>query len=215
MEQPAVSAIVLAGGASSRMGSNKALARLRQGRSGQGTTLIELAVSKASVLSTDVIVAANDPILYGNLGARVTPDVYPGAGSLGGIYSGLLAARHQHALVFACDMPFLSLRLWRHLLELPRDYDVLIPRRGGHLEPLHAIYSRRCLKPMRELLENGNLKVVGVLDRVKVRFIDDIELTRYDPEQRSFFNVNTPEDLDRADQMAQAFERWPTAGGLS
>ncbi|HLA80580.1 MAG TPA: molybdenum cofactor guanylyltransferase, partial [Thermoleophilia bacterium] len=140
MGQPAVSAIILAGGASSRMGFNKALARL-----GRGGTLIEKAVAKAAMLSGDVIVVANDEERYRNLGVRVIPDAYPGSGSLGGIYSGLLAAQHQHAFVVACDMPFLSLPLWRYMLSIPRDYDVLLPRLQGQPEPLHAIYSKQCL----------------------------------------------------------------------
>lgn len=193
MEQPAVSAIVLAGGASSRMGFNKAFARL-----GQGGTLIEKAVAKVAMLSPDVIVVANDEETYRNLGVRVSPDVYPGTGSLGGIYSGLLAAQHQHALVVACDMPFLSLPLWRYMLSIPRDYDVLLPRLHGQPEPLHAIYSKQCVGPIKDLLERGRLKIIGFLHRVKVRFLDEVEIEHFDPEHRSFFNVNRPEELARA-----------------
>ena len=196
MEQPAVSAIILAGGASSRMGFNKALARL-----GQGATLIEQVVAKVRLLSRDIVVVANDEESYRNLGLQVSPDVYPRTGSLGGIYSGLLAARHQHALVVACDMPFLSLPLWHYMLGLPRDYDVLLPRLNGQPEPLHAVYSKQCLGPIKDLVERRRLKIIGFLHRVTVRFLDEAEIERFDPEHHSFLNVNTPEELARADAL--------------
>ena len=202
MEQPAVSAIILAGGASSRMGFNKALARL-----GQRGTLIEHVIAKVRLLSSDIVVVANDEERYRDLGVRLSPDIYPGTGSLGGIYSGLLAARQQHALVVACDMPFLSVPLWRYLLSVPRDYDVLLPRLNRQPEPLHAVYSKRCLRPIKDLLERGHLKIIGFLHQVTVRFLDESEIDQFDPEHHSFLNVNTPDELARAAAL------WRTKNG--
>lgn len=189
---------MLAGGASSRMGFDKAMARLGQGTVDDGITLVARAVTTARSLSADVLLVVKDADSYADLAVRIVRDVYPGAGSLGGIYSGLLAAKYQHSLVVACDMPFLSLPLWRHMLGLPRDYDALVPRSNEMYEPLHAVYSKGCLPAMRKMLERGRLRVTGFLDQVQVRFLDEDESSQFDPEHWSFFNVNTPEELTTA-----------------
>jgi molybdopterin-guanine dinucleotide biosynthesis protein A len=128
---------------------------------------------------------------------RVVPDLYAAGGSLGGLYSGLYAASNDYALAVATDMPFLSLPLLRWMLDQPREYDVLVPLREEP-EPLHAVYAKRCLEPMRRRLESGRLKITGFFEDVRVRFVDAATLAAYDPEGRSFFNINTPEDLERA-----------------
>jgi len=192
-----VTGIVLAGGRSARLGQDKALLRLDG-----GLTLVATTVERLRPLVDEVLVVTGDGARLGRLSARVVPDVYPDAGALGGIYSGLVAARHEHALTVACDMPFLSQDLLRHMLALPRDYDVLLPRLAdGLLEPLHAVYSRACREPIRERLAAGRYRVVGFHDLVRVRHVEEPELRRFDPELRSFFNVNTPEELRRALEM--------------
>jgi molybdopterin-guanine dinucleotide biosynthesis protein A len=178
---PPTTGVVLAGGRSTRLGQDKALLRLAGGQ-----TLVGTAVATLHPLVAEVVVVASDGQRLGDLPARIVPDVYPDGGALGGIYSGLLAAQHDHALVVACDMPFLSPALLRHLLALPRDYDVLLPRlAGGLLEPLHAIYSRACLDTIERQLAAKRYRVVGFLDRVRVRYVDEPELRRFDPELRS------------------------------
>ncbi len=186
--------VVLAGGRSTRLGQDKALLRLTGGQ-----TMLEATIERLRSLVDEVIVVADDARRFGALPAAVVPDAYPGAGALGGIYSGLVAAQHEHVLAVACDMPFLSLSLLGHLLAVPRDYDVLLPRlAGGLVEPLHAVYARACREPMRRQLAAGRLRVVSVFDLVRVRHVDEPELRRFDPDLRSFFNVNTPEELRRA-----------------
>jgi molybdopterin-guanine dinucleotide biosynthesis protein A len=128
---------------------------------------------------------------------RIVPDLYAAGGSLGGLYSGLYAASNDYALAVATDMPFLSLPLLRWMLDQPRDYDVLVPLREEP-EPLHAVYAKRCLEPMRRRLESGRLKITGFFEDVRVRLVDAATLAVYDPEGLSFFNINTPEDLERA-----------------
>jgi molybdopterin-guanine dinucleotide biosynthesis protein A len=128
---------------------------------------------------------------------RVVPDLYRDGGSLGGIYSGLSAAAGAFALAVATDMPFLSLPLVRWMVDQPRDYDVLLPV-TDRPEPLHAIYGRACLGPLRRRLEAGQLRISDFLAEVRVRQVPADVLRRYDPEGLSFFNVNTPDDLERA-----------------
>jgi molybdopterin-guanine dinucleotide biosynthesis protein A len=138
-------------------------------------------------------------------GLRAVPDLFPEGGSLGGIYSALRAARRDFLLAVATDMPFLSLPLLRWMLAQPRDYDVLLPVRedeaGDGAEPLHALYGKGCLDPMRRRLEGGRLRIKGLFDEVRVREVPAGVLRRLDPQGLSFFNVNTPEDLQKAREI--------------
>lgn len=195
-----ISAMVLAGGKSSRLGINKALLTLCPQKC-KSVTLIEGVVEKLLTISQEVIVVTNGEGVYSRLRAKVVSDIYPGRGSLGGLYSGLLAATFHHALVVACDMPFLNLDLLRYMISLPRDYDVLVPKWQGRLEPLHAIYSKDCLAPIEGLLKRGDLKILHFFDQVSVRYVVDEELDRYDPDHLSFLNINTPDDLKRAEAI--------------
>ena len=129
---------------------------------------------------------------------RVALDLYPGLGSLGGIFSGLSAARHPYALVVGCDMPFLNPDLMRHLLSLREGFDVVAPVIDGRPEPVHAVYSRVCLPHIEERLKTGELKITGFYNRVRVRYVPEEEILRFDPDLLSFFNVNSPADLERA-----------------
>ena len=190
------SGIILAGGKSSRLGVDKAMLQLDG-----GPTLIAATIARLLPLVDEIVVVADDGERFGTLPARVVPDLYAGAGSLGGIYSGIAAASHEQSLVVACDMPFLRPELLRHLLAEPRSYDVLLPRlEGGFTEPLHAVYSKACLEPIRRRLEVGRYRIIGFLDDVRVRYVEEAELRRFDPDLRSFVNINTPEEL--ADAVA-------------
>ena len=191
------SAILLAGGKSSRLGRDKARLKLCDGR-----TIIENTIQKLTMVSDEVIVVTNGR-RYHHLEAKLVSDIYPGAGSLGGLYTGLLAAKSQHALVVACDMPFLNLALLRYMISLPRDYDVLIPKLGHKLEPLHAIYSQNCLQPIEELLKAGRFKILDFYDKVLVRYLPEGVIKRYDPDHRSFFNINTPDQLREAQTITK------------
>jgi len=202
-EYPATSAIVLAGGVSRRLGQDKRRLRLW---GSAGPMLLEYVVGIVARLCYDVVVVLNDPDAWSNLPARLVPDVYADGGSLGGIYAGLLAAEHEYALAVACDMPFLNTELIGAMLTRPRDYDVLVPRslqpgaarNALDVEPLHAIYAKACLAPMRATLEAGRRQIAAFFPAVRVAFVEPDETRRYDPTGRSFLNVNTP------DQMAEA-----------
>jgi molybdopterin-guanine dinucleotide biosynthesis protein A len=191
--QELISGVVLAGGQSSRFGTDKAFLQL------DGQPLVARAVWALSALSQDLIVVTNEPERYEGfpLPARLVPDRRVGVGSLMGIYSGVKAARFAHALVVACDMPFLNQALLRYMLSLREGHDVVIPRLHGWLEPLHAIYSQACLPHMDRLLQHGERQIIAFFDAVRVRYVDEDEVDRFDPDHLSFLNVNTPDDWEQ------------------
>jgi len=194
------SALVVAGGLSRRLGQDKRRVRLW---GAAGPTLLEHTVDLVAQLCDDVIVVLNDPEQWPGLPARTVPDIYADGGALGGIYAGLLAARHAYALAVACDMPFLNVHLLGAMLARQRNYDVLVPR---SLEPgttrnqlgvesLHAIYGKGCLEPMRAALESGRRQIAAFFPYVRVAYVEPDETRQHDPDGRSFLNVNTPEQM--------------------
>ena len=192
-----LTALLLTGGRSSRMGQNKAMLRVTPG----GPSIVEMVAARLTEVASETLVVGAETEPYTFLGLRHVRDVYPNAGSLGGIYSGLQAASFPYALVVACDMPFLNADLLRYMVSVPREYDVLIPV-IDEPEPMHAIYSRRCLPWMEEKLEAGRYKIIGWFANAKVQTIERQLIERYDPEHRSFFNMNTPDEWQRAREIA-------------
>ncbi len=207
-----VSGVVLAGGASRRMGRDKAWVELA------GRTLIERVCDRLSALCQEIIVVTNTPEPYKKLGVRLTGDVFPGKGSLGGIYSGLRAAQFDQVIAVACDMPFLNVALLRYMLALVEGYDVVVPsapdpskpevKKGANptakdrdLHPLHAVYARGCLRPMAARLEAGDLRMISFYSDVRVRVVEQAEVDRFDPKHVSLFNVNTKEELVLAERL--------------
>ena len=167
-----------------------------------GSGAVEVVVAVSDARRADVLPLAPE--------YRIAVDRFAGGGALGGIYTGLEAAGSDWALVAACDLPFISPPLLRHMAgqrQCRRDgmdgVDAVAPVIGGRPEPTHALYSRRCLPAMRARLEAGQLKAAGFLEDVAVRYLDEAELRRYDPELLSFFNINYPGDLARARDLAR------------
>ena len=134
--------------------------------------------------------------------AKTAVDIYADSGSLGGIFTGLTAASNDWGMVVACDMPFLNAGLMRYMLGLRPGYDAIVPVPEGYPEPTHALYSKACLPHIERRLKAGQLKIAGFFDDVRVRYVGAKEISRFDLEQLSFFNVNTPEDLSRALTLA-------------
>jgi len=192
--------IILAGGRSSRMGQNKALLPLG------GRPLITHVLTTLTGLCQEIIIVTNDPTPYAVLPARLVGDIYPGRGALGGIHAGLSASRTELTLVVACDMPFLNPALLRYLVSLAPGYDAVVPRLGDQFEPLHAVYTRRCLPPMERLLAQGPQRVITFYEQIHLRVVEEEELRRLDPELRSFINVNTPEEWTHAQQLWESLQ---------
>jgi molybdopterin-guanine dinucleotide biosynthesis protein A len=197
-----VSCIILAGGRSTRLGRNKAFETIDH------KSLLERAVSCLSSFRSEIIVvAAKDsslPRIAGYPELRVVTDIYPGKGSLGGIYTGLANSEEFHNLVVACDMPFLNLRLLRYMIDLAGEFDVVIPKVNDEvLEPLHAVYSRNCISPLEFLIKQNRLSILELFPMVKVRNVLDSEIDRFDPHHLSFFNINTEADLRQGLKLAE------------
>jgi molybdopterin-guanine dinucleotide biosynthesis protein A len=186
-----VTAVILAGGSSSRMKSNKALLPFR------GERFIERIFRQMSAIFPEVILVANTPEIYRFLPCRIVADRFPGMGSLAGIQAGLAESRTEYIFVVACDMPDLNERLVRHLASRAKGADVVIPESGSGLEPLHAIYGKGCLGAMNEALSSGEGKIVDCFHRLRVDVVSRQEIAGIDPSFRSFRNINTPEEYYR------------------
>lgn len=195
----AVSGIIVAGGRSSRLGQDKRRLRLW---GDAGPTLLEHTVAIAAALCDEIIVVLNDPAAWPDLNVRLIADVWPDAGPLGGIASGLRAARHEWSLVLAADLPLLDVTLLQDLLATPRTALALVPQRGGDsehaprnwysFEPLHALYHRACLPLLEGELAVGKRQVAGILAALAVQVFP---IGSADPRARSFTNLNTPADV--------------------
>ncbi len=196
------SAIVLAGGKGRRLGVKKHLLEIG------GLSLLEIVVDRVSFVSDDVIVVASpaDSTSIQISRARVVPDMVPGRGPLSGLHAGLRAASCDRALLVACDMPFLSTGLLQHLVETATDADAVVPRVAADLEPLLAVYSRACLPIVEGLLDRRDASMRDLLDDVRVHLVSEEEVRKFDPEGRSWFNVNTPGDADRARALWEELE---------
>lgn len=208
--------VVLAGGESRRLGQDKALLRL-WGK--DGPTLLEVVLSRLGAVCNELLVVSDGPRSWPAIPARLVFDRYPGGGALGGLYTGLLEASFPFILAVACDMPFLNVSLLEYMAGRPRHYDVLIPRltdaRQGlsQLEPLHALYGRPCLGPMRNLLERGERRIIRFFPQVRVCYLEPEEWARFDPAGLSFRNINTPQDLEEARKMTSAPPPSPVGKG--
>jgi molybdopterin-guanine dinucleotide biosynthesis protein A len=191
------------------MGTDKALLPLVAG----GQPMLGLVIDRLSAVADDVLIVANEHERYASFGARVVPDLHLDLGALGGIQAAITWSAHEHCLVAACDMPFLSLPLLQRMVSEPRNYDVLVPLIPGEsrqradglvFQTLHAIYSKRCLPFIEKQISEGKKQVVGFFEDVRIRTLDVEEIARWDPELRSFFNANTPEALLVARVSSQA-----------
>jgi molybdopterin-guanine dinucleotide biosynthesis protein A len=194
-----MTSIILAGGKSLRFGQNKALQVI------EGKSLIQWVVDRLAILSTEIIIAtAHGEAIPCSSAVRIktVADIYPEKGPLGGIYSGLTASSSSRAIVVSCDTPFLSVSLLKYMTQVYPTFDVVIPRIKNELEPLCAVYSKNCLAPIQELLERDERQVRKLFDMVKVRYVEEDEINRFDPEHLSFFNINSQDDLERARKLA-------------
>jgi molybdenum cofactor guanylyltransferase len=189
-----LSVAIIAGGKSSRMGTDKAFVQLAN------KPLIQHVIERTANLGQDeTLLITNQPDTYAHLNLPMFTDVHPDKGSLGGIYTALTYAKNPYTLVVACDMPFINDKLIRFMMsQLTNSIDIVVPRVDGYPQGLHAIYNKTCLVPIKEQLEANRLKIIRFYDRVKVRYLDETDYETYDPEYQSFTNLNTPEELDEA-----------------
>ncbi|MFZ2098003.1 MAG: molybdenum cofactor guanylyltransferase [Anaerolineales bacterium] len=191
---------IQAGGESRRMGSDKALLPFL------GQPLILWSLQRLARLADEVIITSNQPENYRFLGLTPIPDLLPGYGALGGLYTALSAARHPYVAVVACDMPFASLELFAVEFALCRETgaDAVIPRSEVGTEPFHAIYQREtCLPHVKTALEAGQRRVDAWFSEVIIRYLEAEEILPYDPDRQAFLNINTIEELRQAEEIAR------------
>ncbi len=184
-----MNAIVVAGGKSSRYGDNKAIATI------EGQTIIQIITGKLKKIFDRVYVVGNIKDYSFLKGAVLVKDIFPGKGPLGGIYTGLINSTTGLNFVIGCDMPLVTIEYIKLLLSQKQDYDVLVTRYQGYLEPLGGIYSQNCIKPIERAMEKRTLKIKSFYAEVKVEVLEEYQIREITVPERVFFNFNTVEDL--------------------
>lgn len=195
--------VIQAGGESRRMGRDKALVSFL------GQTLIERVYHRVQELAAEVVVTTSNPDILQGLGARLVVDRLPGRGALGGLFTALHTAAYPYVAVVACDMPFISAGLLSHQLELlvTEKCDAVIPKTSVGSEPFHAVYRRAtCLKAVQRALQLDNWRVDSWFGSVSVVYVAPRVIRRYDPHQVAFWNVNTPDELHRSEELAKVLD---------
>lgn len=183
--------VILSGGKNLRMGQNKAFLKI------EGVPIIERIFDLFQTLFREIVIVTNENEreFYHAFDAKVCTDLVPGSGALGGLYTGLFHSSFFHSFVVACDMPYLNRSVINYLIQRKEGYDVILPKTEDGLEPLHAIYSKNCVPPIRRLLEENKSRIIDVFPFVRVNVVDSSELLPLDPDMESFINLNTPDDL--------------------
>ena len=184
-----VSGVILAGGKSRRYGKNKALVDI------DGIPLIQRVLGVMKSLFPAVILITNTPETYAFLDIPMYEDRIKGLGPLGGIFTALGVIPETAGFFVACDMPFLNRDLIRYQVAVRRDFDVVAPNLSGMFETLHALYTRACLPEIEKLIQAGTYQTIQLFQKVSVRYVNENEVRKFDPELRSFSNINRPEEL--------------------
>ena len=195
-----ISCVILAGGKSLRLGHDKVLERVGK------TSLLERVISRVDPFSKEIIIVTAEKRTFSLLAnhpeIKTARDIFPGHGSLGGIYTGLIKSNSHYNLVVAADMPFLNEALLRYMIEVSDGFDFVLPRVNNLFEPLHAVYSRNCIAPIETIFKQGKRVIIELFNYVKVRYVEAAEVDKFDPRHLSFFNINTKEDLKLARKIA-------------
>lgn len=191
--------VIQAGGQSSRMGEDKALKPFL------GRPLIERVIGRMSPIADEMIVTTNRPADYAFLNLRLIPDLKPGRGALGGLYTAVASANHPMVAVVACDMPFASQNFFdsANSLMVEEEADVVIAKMDEGYEPFHALYRREsCLPAIEAAIGADQWKVIAWFPQVKVRALSPDEVKAFDPSGLCFWNLNTPEEFAEAERRA-------------
>lgn len=200
-----VTGILLAGGKSRRMGEDK-----RHLVVGEQTLLERgLAVLRSTFQDVLVVIAQDSPPL--GVDARVVRDLVPDCSSLGGLYTGLMQATTPYIFVVACDMPFLDQAVIAQFTSRRATADIVMAKLAARLHPMHALYGKRCLPVLEQMIQARQLKIQELVPHasLRVQYVTETDLFSIDPSGRSFQNVNTPTDLETARSM---LSRVPPSG---
>ena len=196
----AITVVIQAGGASSRMGEDKALKPFL------GRPLIQRVIERLSPIADELIVTTNRPAEYAFLNLRLEPDLKPGRGALGGLYTAIASAAHPLVAVVACDMPFASQMFFEgaRRLMIKEEADVVIAKTDEGYEPLHALYRREtCLPAIESAITADQWKVIAWFPQVKVRVLYPDDIRAFDPQCLCFWKLNTPDEFIDAEEKAK------------
>ena len=189
-----VTGVLLAGGKSRRMGEDKRYLVVGE------QTLLERGLGVLRSMFHEVLVVIAQDSAPLDIDARVVRDLVPDCGSLGGIYTGLTQATSPYIFAVACDMPFLNQAVITHFTNRRDTADIVMARLATRLHPMHALYGKRCLPALEQMIRNRQLKIQELVSHasLRVQYVTEADLLTIDPSGRSFQNVNTPEDLEAA-----------------
>jgi molybdopterin-guanine dinucleotide biosynthesis protein A len=197
--KPSVTGVILAGGQNTRFsGTNKALIRVA------GRCILDRIYDIFSDIFEEIILVTNDPIQYLEWDLNIVSDIFPIRCSLTGIHAGLFYMNTPYAFFVACDIPFLKKDLVEAILDnIEPRIDIVIPDTSKGFEPLCSIYSKKCLNPVEQQLVKQQLKIRQVFQKVRVKKLPETILRQNDPDLISFYNINTHDDLTKAEQIAK------------
>lgn len=189
--------VILSGGLNKRFdGENKAFINVG------GRRIIDRLLDVFSDLFDEIILVTNHPELFLQWDLTIVTDIIDLRSSLTGIHTGLFYSNNPYAFFSACDTPFLKKELVEILVkQIEQKIDIIMPETAAGFEPLCAIYSKRCLKPAEDHLKANKVKIQWAFRSNRIKNIPENQLRTVDPELRSFLNINTPEDLVRAEEM--------------
>lgn len=193
MKEVKITGIILSGGKASRIGKIKGLLRVGN------QIIVDNILSKLSPLCEEIILVTDNPSPYQDKEIKIVKDLVLGQGPLRGILTGLKVSKSFYNLVVASDMPFLNPKLLKFLKTKAQEFDVVVPYSRQGLEPLHAIYSKNCISPIEKLTKS--CRVISFFNQVKVKYIYESQVRKFDPDFFSFFNVNTLDDLKLAQDI--------------
>jgi molybdopterin-guanine dinucleotide biosynthesis protein A len=189
-----VTGVILAGGKSRRMGEDKRYLVVGE------QTLLErgLGVIRSIFQEVLIVIAQDSPPL--DVDAKVVRDLLPDCGSLGGLYTGLMQATTPWIFVVACDMPFLDQAVVDQFTSRRATADIVMAKLDARLHPMHALYGKRCLPALEQMIQARQFKIQEIVSQssLRVQYVTEAELLTIDPSWRSFQNVNTPSDLEAA-----------------
>lgn len=188
---------ILAGGKSTRMKFHKAFAEIK------GRLVIEIIIEKFTQYFEETIIISNEPHLFHRFGLPVYSDIYPYLGPVAGIHTALERAVFDPVFVLGCDMPFINMKMVDHMIGLLGDFDSVVAKMNSSLQPTAAVYSKSCIPIFQRYLENERLKLTRIVEEdMKSLIIGEQDLSLFGPLHEQLFNVNDPQALEHARNMA-------------
>ncbi|KNF07275.1 putative molybdenum cofactor guanylyltransferase MobA [Gottschalkia purinilytica] len=185
-------AVILAGGKSSRMGFDKQFLRIKERR------LMDIVINKLKEEFEEIVIVTNKPEYYVGLSDKITSDIIKGMGPLSGIHVGLKNASSRYSYFIACDMPNVNLEYIRYMKKKINELNpkACITRLGGWIEAFNGFYSKDLVEEIEEHLKEDKRSVNSLLKKVDTLYIEEEQARKFSPKWEMFINLNTREELD-------------------